>query len=357
MNTSEVNVEFGDGFINWLSENSCNLVISAYKKNTIFSIGTVTIDSKKHSLLWMHFFRRPTGLCYSHKSLIIGTIKELFHYRDIGPVSFKNCSVNKFTNVFMPFKIDITTDIDIHDITVDRSNQIYFVSALFNSICKPSTSCGDFFDIHWKPPWISQIVPEDRCHLNGLCTRDGILRYVTSVSQADIINGWRDKRLNGGIIYDLVENRVIMSGLSMPHSPRWYQDKLWILEAGSGYFGYIENTQFIQKTFIPGFIRGLTFVNDRFAIICSSQDRHDNSFNNLQLHQLLTSKNTTSKCGVFIVDLTTFEIVNYMIFNKGPIELYDVVAIPQSESTRLIELDDSFIQTFNKQGIVNSKQL
>jgi uncharacterized protein (TIGR03032 family) len=123
-----------------------------------------------------------------------------------------------------------TGDIDIHDIAIDKNNQIIFISTLFNRIATVSDrhSCKPL----WKPGFISQYINEDRCHLNGLAMVGGEAKYVTASSQSDVVDGWRDRRQNGGIVIDIQSNDIIVTGLSMPHSPRWYQDKLWLLNSG-----------------------------------------------------------------------------------------------------------------------------
>ena len=45
-------------------------------------------------------------------------------------------------------------------------------------------SCGDscrFFSPRWRPPFVSALAPEDRCHLNGLAMVDGVLLLVDAV--------------------------------------------------------------------------------------------------------------------------------------------------------------------------------
>ena len=92
----------------------------------------------------------------------------------------------------------------------------------------------------WRPPFLSALVPEDRCHLNGLAMRDGRAAYVTVVSKSDVADGWRDRRQNGGCVIDVVSGETVSSGLSMPHSPRWYRDRLWVLNSGTGELGSID---------------------------------------------------------------------------------------------------------------------
>ena len=93
---------------------------------------------------------------------------------------------------------------------------------------------------HWRPSFVTKLAAEDRCHLNGMAMRDGRPVFVTSVSQSDVADGWRDRRADGGVVIDVDSNEVICRGLSMPHSPRWYRDRLWVLNSGHGQFGYVD---------------------------------------------------------------------------------------------------------------------
>ena len=42
------------------------------------------------------------------------------------------------------------------------------------------------------------------------------------------------------LIIDVTTGDVLVEGLSMPHSPRWHNDRLWLVEAGSGWFGFVD---------------------------------------------------------------------------------------------------------------------
>ena len=126
----------------------------------------------------------------------------------------------------------------------------------------------------WKPPWISKLVPEDRCHLNGVALRDGWPRYVTAVSRSDVTDGWRDKRRGSGVVADIDSNEVVCEGLSMPHSPRWYRESLWLIDSGSDFFGRVdfEKRTFERLAFCPGFARGLASIG-YWALIGLSPQR------------------------------------------------------------------------------------
>ena len=136
----------------------------------------------------------------------------------------------------------------------------------------------------WCPKFITKLAGEDRCHLNGLAMIDGEARYVTACAETNIVDGWREHRSGGGIVIDVQTDEIIARGLSMPHSPRWYREKLWLLDAGTGYFGHVdlETGEFNRLTFCPGFARGLSFTGN-YAVIGISLPRHDPTFQGLSL--------------------------------------------------------------------------
>ena len=61
--------------------------------------------------------------------------------------------------------------------------------------------------------------------------------HVTAVGRSDVADGWREHRAGGGLLIDVERNAVVLDDLSMPHSPRLYRDKLWLLDSGRGSSG------------------------------------------------------------------------------------------------------------------------
>ena len=153
----------------------------------------------------------------------------------------------------------VTGDLDIHDISIGEKG-LTFVNTLFS--CLATVSETHSFIPIWQPPFISKLAAEDRCHLNGLAMKDGKPKYVTAVSQSDVAEGWRDYRVDGGCVIDIENNEIILTGLSMPHSPRWHQDKLYLLNSGTGEFGYVDlkKGQFNPIVFCLGYLRGCTLL-------------------------------------------------------------------------------------------------
>ena len=114
----------------------------------------------------------------------------------------------------------------------------------------------------WRPAFISALAPEDRCHLNGMALVDGRPRFVTALGRTDTPAGWRAHKKDGGVLLDVASGEVIAAGLSMPHSPRWHEGELWLLESGAGTIGLIESRsgRYRPVLELPGFTRGFDFA-------------------------------------------------------------------------------------------------
>jgi uncharacterized protein (TIGR03032 family) len=192
----------------------------------------------------------------------------------------------------------------------------------------------------WKPSFISALVDEDRCHLNGLAMEDGRPRYVTAVSRSNTIDGWRDRRADGGIVIDVDSNEIICEGLSMPHSPRLHRGELWVLNAGTGELGVVKMPEategkkgngksrmgtFEPRVFCPGFLRGLTF-HGNFAFVGLSKPRYKR-FEGLALDQRLIDADSEPWCGVQIIDLASGTCADWFRIDGRIGELYDLEII------------------------------
>jgi uncharacterized protein (TIGR03032 family) len=200
------------------------------------------------------------------------------------------------------------------------------------------TSLRHSFEPIWVPPFIDGIVDEDRCHLNGLAMRDGAPAYVTAVSRSNTIDGWRDRRTGGGVVIDVATNKVVCEGLSMPHSPRWYDGQLWLLNSGTGELGIVEGLEaarsdetavpgrFVPKVFCPGFLRGLAFLGG-YAFVGLSKPRYKR-FEGLPLDQKLKDADSEPWCGLQIIDLAKGTCVDWFRIDGNISELYDVEVLP-----------------------------
>jgi uncharacterized protein (TIGR03032 family) len=237
---------------------------------------------------------------------------------------------NVFDACYVPREAYITGELDAHDLGLLADGRIVFVNTLYNCLATPSERHS--FTPLWKPPFISKIVKEDRCHLNGLAMENGVPRYVTAVSKSDTIDGWRDRRGDGGILIDVETGKVVLGGLSMPHSPRLYGGKLWLLNSGTGDFGWVElgdtaaTSKFHVTAFCPGFTRGLAF-HGKYAFVGLSKPRYQR-FEGLALDAKLQAADSEPWCGVQVLDLDTGAVAQWFRIDGPVAELYDVGIVP-----------------------------
>jgi uncharacterized protein (TIGR03032 family) len=270
-------------------------------------------------------FNRCMGLYGDGQTLWLSSLYQLWRFENaLGPGEIYHGA----DRLYVPRLGYTTGDLDIHDIAVEASGRLVLVNTRFG--CLATLSERASFTPLWRPPFLSKLAPEDRCHLNGLALVDGKARYVTAVSTSDVADGWRDRRRDGGVVVDVQTNEIVATDLSMPHSPRLHRGKLWLLNAGMGYLGSIDlgRGKFEPLTFCPGFLRGLAFAGD-YAIVGLSGPRHDDkTFGGLALDEELARRNAEPRGGLQVIDLRTGDVVHWVRLEGMIHELYDVVTLP-----------------------------
>ncbi len=324
MNTTKPQLEITASrqFVPWLYEQNLSLVFTTYQAGKVFFIG---LEPTGKLAIFERTLDRCMGLYATGNSLYISTLYQLWRFENtLAPGEIHN----DHDAIYLPQIGYVTGDLDIHDIVVDDQEKIIFANTLFS--CLATVSQTHSFVPVWKPPFISKLAAEDRCHLNGLALKDSKPKYVSVISKSDVNEGWRQKRLEGGCIIDIDSNEIVIEGLSMPHSPRWYQDKLWVLNSGTGEFGYadLQTGKFEAITFCPGYQRGLAF-HHHFAIVGISESRHTKTLSGLPLDDKLAAKDTTARCGLLVIDLKTGDIVHSLNIEGVVNELHDIAVLPQ----------------------------
>jgi len=307
-------------FSSWMIEQKASIVLTTYQAGKLFLLG---IDKEGKFSLFNRTFNRVMGLNVSSEQLFLSDLYQLWRFEN---TLDKGQQYQGYDRCYLPQMCWTTGDLDIHDIGLDNTGRPVFVNTLFSCISKVSDTHS--FAPVWQPPFISKLAAEDRCHLNGMAMIDGKPRYVTSVSQSDIAEGWRDHRESGGVVIDVESNEIIAEGFSMPHSPRWHQGKLWLLDSGNGDFGYIDmaSGKFEPVCLCPGYARGLSFIGD-FAVVGLSRPRHNKTFSGLALDNRLKEKKTEPRSGLIVVDLRSGDVVHSVRITGIIEELYDVAAI------------------------------
>ena len=309
-------------FPEWLAEQTVSLAFTTYRAGKLFFIGLNPETSRLS--IFERTFERCMGLAVAGNALYMSTLYQLWRFENAVPEGEVH---DGYDRVFVPQVGYVTGDIDVHDIALGADGRIVFVNTLFSCLARISET-HSFIPL-WQPPFISRLAAEDRCHMNGLAMEDGRPRYVTAVSQTDAADGWRERRRDGGVVIDVETSEIVADGLSMPHSPRLYRDKLWLHDSGTGYFGSIDTARgtFEPLAFCRGYLRGLSFVGD-FAVVGLSLSRGSKNFEGLALEDEHAKRGVEPMCAIQVIDLRSGDIVHWLRIDGIVEELYDVVVLP-----------------------------
>jgi uncharacterized protein (TIGR03032 family) len=214
--------------------------------------------------------------------------------------------------------------LDAHDLGVG-SDGPWVVATHYNSLVRLSDRFS--FVPDWQPPFVSAAEQwaEDCCHLNGLAMIDGRPMYATALGTSDKAGGWRSNKLSGGVLVSIPDNAVRLGGLCMPHSPRWHNGSLWLLNSGLGELWKVDPSTGNHEAVctLPGYLRGLGFVG-RFALVGMSTIREEYLLSGLPV----LARFNKLKCGVTVVDVQTGETLGALEFTAGCREVFDVGWLP-----------------------------
>ena len=315
------------GFTAWLAETRMSIALTTYQAGRIILLGL-----------------RPDGTLRAHERLIeqcqglwsdgseIWVSGKTMLWRFANAVPEGMMTQRGADRLFVPREGRVTGALDIHDIghgmfgDMARPGPIFVVTQ-YN--CLATISDRAAFRPLWRPPFVSALVPEDRCHLNGLAMDDGVPAYVTAVSASDVQDGWRDRRRDGGVVVHVESGEIVARGLSMPHSPRLHQGRFWVLNSGTGELGVVDpaHGKFEPVAFLPGYARGLAFFG-RYAVVGLSRPRHNQTFEGLALEEALKTRDAAPRCGLVVVDIETGRTLHWLRFEHTIDELYDVALLP-----------------------------
>ena len=333
----------------WLQQEQISLAFTTYQTNRLILLGS---NAEGRLAMNERLFDKPMGLFAQGDNLYMSTRYQIWRFENhLQPGE----TYQGGDRLYVPSLSYTTGNLNVHDIVLDQTGNLLFVNTDFS--CLATLQSPYSFVPIWQPPFISKIAAEDRCHLNGLAMVEGKETYMTACSATDNPAGWRDYRKQGGIILHLPSNEIIVTNLSMPHSPRWYQEKLWLLNSGTGELGYIDNGQFVPITFCPGFVRGLAFWQN-YAFVGLSKLRSA-SFTGLELENRLGKEGKVPQCGLMIIDIRNGQVIHSLILEGAVEELFDVVVLPGVLRPRALGFADEDIErliTFpGSKGLITTK--
>ncbi|MBG9386531.1 TIGR03032 family protein [Caenimonas aquaedulcis] len=332
-----------DGLGAWLREMGVSLACSTYRANRLIFLGRGENDSLK---LHERLFDRPMGLCVDdspggHRLWMASRFQVWRFDNFLAPGQLHEGG----DRLYVPAASFTTGDVNAHELVLQADGSPLFVNTAFS--CLATLQPGSSFAPVWQPPFVDKLAAEDRCHLNGVAAVDGVPTWATACGSDNRVAGWRDERTGGGVVLHIPSNRIAATGLSMPHSPRWHEGKLWLLNSGTGELGWIEGERFVPLCFLPGFARGLAFVG-RTAVVGLSKLRSP-QFTGLPLEQRLHDAGVPEgSCGLRVIDLDTGAVLHQLDLPEPIDELFDVVALPGCRQPRALGLQAEDIRCLVK---------
>jgi uncharacterized protein (TIGR03032 family) len=308
---------------------------------TTYQAGQLIVARADGPTLNTHFvgFSKPMGLAVDHQRLLVGTETGIREFRNVPAVSAKLDPPHRHDAVYVFRNHHVTANIDIHEMAFAGA-EVWYVNTLFSCLC--TLDHDHSFVPRWRPRFITGLAPEDRCHLNGVALVAGHPKFMTALAATDTPQGWRANKKDGGILLEYASCEPIVAGLSMPHSPRWHDGRLWLLESGRGSLATVDLASGKIETVarVPGFTRGLDFIGP-LAFIGLSQLRETNAFTDIPI----TDDNSERLSGVWVVNIETGRTVAFLKFSRAVQEIFAVQTLRGALFPGIVDEDDALLKT------------
>jgi uncharacterized protein (TIGR03032 family) len=306
-----------------LEETGCSVLVSTYQAGQLVAVGVA--DGQ----LSFSFrgFDRVMGIAVGADRIAVGGKGQIWSLQDHSELAAAIAPAGRYDRCWLPASSTVTGGIQCHEIAWGSTNSgeadLWIVNTLFS--CLAGLDPGYSFVPRWRPPFISQLVAQDRCHLNGLAMRHGSPAFVTVMASTDEPGGWRKARNDSGAVLDVASGEAVTMGLAMPHSPRWHDGNLFVLNSGMGRLERVDPATGQREAIavVPGYARGLAFHGD-LAFVGLSRIRETAIFGGAPI----AAYHDQLKCGVGIIELSTGNTIATLQFANGVEEIFDVQTVP-----------------------------
>jgi len=301
-----------------LQQLNCSIAISTYQAGKVVFISA----KNENDLIQLpRNFEKAMGIAEDTEKdkIAIACKDEIIVFRNsIDLARFYPKAQNKYDSLYLPRNTFHTGALDIHDLNFGSNGELFAVNTLFSSIVKIDENYN--FTPYWTPNFIDKIASEDRCHLNGMAMKNRKPKYASAFSSGNTPQSWRENITSSGIIIDIENNSIIAEGLGMPHTPRIFNNELYVLLSATGELAKINTKDGSHDTItkIDGFVRGMSLHNDYLFIGISKLRRNSSTFGKLPFAE------QANEAGIVIVHLPTRSIQGKITYLTSLDEIYDV---------------------------------
>lgn len=314
----EVRYEYTSNFPHILNHLNGSLLVSTYQAGKLAVVG---VDEDRLTFSF-HNFERAMGVAVGWDRIAVGTTNQVWTLRSTPQIARRIEPAGRHDGCFLTRASHFTGPIQVHELAW-VGDALWMVNTAFSCLCTLDERHS--FVPRWRPPFVSALAAEDRCHLNGMALEDDRPRYVTTLSETDTPEGWRPGKAEGGCLIDVPSGAVVARGFAMPHSPRVYRGRVWLLDSGRGRLVTMEPSSDRPETVaaVPGYGRGLALAGP-VAFVGLSKIRETSTFGGVPIAE----KRESLKCGVAVVELDSGRQVALLEFFSGVEEIFDVRFLP-----------------------------
>ena len=303
-----------------LAQLRLSVLISTYQTGHV----VVVAARQGRLVLTFHQFQRAMGVAVKPGTIAVCTRKEVWFLRDAPDIAAKLPPAGLHDACFLARTSHFTGDIEAHECAW-VGGEFWVVNTLFS--CLAALDPHYSFAPRWRPPFISALRPEDRCHLNGLAIANGHVRYVTALAETDTPGGWRAVKHNGGCLIEVPSGRLLARGLALPHSPRVDNNRILFLHSGQGTAGRGRSANQSPRaqhnsSRLPWRRAAVMAIDGGYAFVGLSKARP--TLDGMPI----VEKRDELRCGLWVVDLRTGTIVAQLEFCTGVEEVFDVQVLP-----------------------------
>jgi uncharacterized protein (TIGR03032 family) len=324
------------GFAAWLHAAGASLALTTYQIGKVFLIGA---ESEASLCVSERSFERCLGIAADGADgFVLAGLNAIWRFGNVVPTGR---DLEGHDAVYVPQAAWFTGDVFAHDVGVLSGGRPVFVNTLFSCIAAVDERTS--FRPVWSPPFVTAIAPQDRCHLNGLAMDEaGLPRFATAAGETDAPRAWSEHRIGKGVVLDMASNTIVCRGLTMPHSPRLHEGRLYVLNAGTGELGLVDPAagRFHALAFLPGFARGLA-LHGGHALVGLSLPRQNAVFSGLPLDDRLKAERLEPQCALVVVDLASGQALHWLRLGGVVRELYDVALLPGARRPMLVGLQQA----------------
>lgn len=318
------------GFVKLLYDLQSTIVISTYQAGKLIFISP---KNDREIIQYPRTFKKAMGIALSDKKLAVATQNEVIVYSDSpGQAKHYPKKPNVYDALYIPRATYYTGELDIHDVHF-TSHGLLAVNTRFS--CVSSIDDNYSFTEVWRPSFITDMRPEDFCHLNGMVVENDKPKYLTALGQTNSPKSWRTSKANGGVLIDAASQMLILKGLPMPHSPRQYEEGLFVLLSATGELIRVDidrqSYEVIHR--FDGFVRGMDRVGDILFIGLSKLRTTSTAFGDLPIAA------HSPVCGVAAFHLPSRKFIGQLKYESSVEEIYEVKVLHGSSRPAIMSIE------------------